>query len=75
MHTRFTYRLQFRYNELSLVSRIYVYMRQLRRGGGVHVVGGLSALPEGALAVECPTCPQPGRNIELQKGGLITRPL
>jgi hypothetical protein len=66
--------LQFRYNELSLVFRIYVYLRQLRRGGCTHIVGGLSALPEGALAVECPACPQPGRNIEPPEGGLITRP-
>ncbi|KAF9792302.1 hypothetical protein BJ322DRAFT_1016123 [Thelephora terrestris] len=64
----------FRYNELSLVFRIYVYLRQLRRGGCANIVGGLSSLPDGALAVECPACPQPGRNIELTKAGLVTRP-
>jgi hypothetical protein len=68
------YNLQFRYNELSLVFRIYTYLRQLRRGACAHVLGGLSALSEGALAVECPACPHPGRNIELSKERLITRP-
>lgn len=67
--------LQNKYNELSLVFRIYVYLRQVRRGGGTHIVGGRSAIPAGGLAVECPACPQPGRNIILQKEGLITRPL
>jgi len=73
--TRDLQRLQNKYNELSLAFRIYVYLRQIRRGGGVHIAEGLSALPEGGLAVECPACPHPGRNIVLQKGGLITRPL
>ena len=67
--------LQTKYNELSLVFRIYVYLRQLRRGGVTHTVGGLSAIPQGGLAVECPACPQPGRSLTLQKQGLITRPL
>ena len=75
IHEYHLHYLQTKYNELSLVFRIYVYLRQVRRGGGVHIVGGLSALPAGGLAVECPACPQPGRNIVLQKGGLITRPL
>lgn len=65
---------QARYKELSLVFHIYVYLRQLQRGGGAHVVGGLSTLSEGALAVECPACPHPGRNIELSREKLITRP-
>jgi hypothetical protein len=63
-----------RYNELSLVFRIYVYMRLLRRGGCAHVVGGLAALSEGALAVECPACPHPGRNIDFSGEKLKTRP-
>ena len=74
LYTRNLQYFQNKYNELSLVFRIYVYLRQLRRGGATHTVGGLSAIREGGLAVECPACPQPGRNITLQKEGLITRP-
>ena len=65
---------QFRYNELSLVFRIYVHLRQLRRGGCAHTPGGLSDLQEGALAVECPACPHPGRNIDLSRAGPFARP-
>jgi len=67
-------RLQFRYNELSLVFRIYIHLRQLRQGGCAHISGRLSKLPEGGLAVECPVCPHPGRNMELSKETLLTRP-
>ena len=48
-----TYCPQFRYNELSLVFCIFVYLRQLQQGGCAHVVGGLSSLLKGTLAVEC----------------------
>lgn len=54
---------QYRYNELSLVLRIWVHMRMVRRGGGVHLSGGFGALKPGSLAVECPACPHPGKNL------------
>jgi len=54
---------QFRYNELSLVLRVWVHLRQVRRGGGAHIVGGFEALAPGSLAVECPACPHPEKNL------------
>ncbi|KAF9793436.1 hypothetical protein BJ322DRAFT_1016943 [Thelephora terrestris] len=53
----------YRYNELALVLRIWVYLRQARRGGGSHISGGFEALAPGSLAVECPACPNPGKNL------------
>ena len=55
--------LQYRYNELSLVLKIWVYLRQVRRGGGAHSIGGMATMAPGSLAVECPACPHPGRNL------------
>ena len=43
--------------------KIWAYLRQVRRGGGVHILGGSGALAPGSLAVECPACPHPGRNL------------
>ena len=58
---------QYRYNELSLAMKIWVYLRQVRRGGGAHIPGGSSSLGPGSLAVECPACPHPGKNLVSQK--------
>ena len=54
---------QYRYNELSLALRIWVYLRQVRHGGGAHTSGGSGALAPGSLAVECPACPHPNKNL------------
>ena len=54
---------QYRYNELTLVSRIWAYLQQIRRGGGAHIAGGPNALTPGSLAIECPACPHPGKNL------------
>lgn len=35
----------------------------IMRGGGAHIPGGTAAIKQGSLAVECPACPQPGRNM------------
>ena len=56
--------LQHRYNEISLVYRMYVHLQMLKRGGGAHHPGGVESLPDGSMAVECPACPHPGRNID-----------
>ena len=54
---------QYRYNELTLVLRIWVHLRQVRRGGGTHTSGVFGTLAPGSLAVECPACPHPGKNL------------
>ena len=58
--------LQRRYNEFSLVYRIWVHLHILKRGGAAHFPGGAESLPEGSMAVECPACPQPGRNVDIE---------
>ena len=55
--------IQYRYNELSLVLKIWVHLRQLRRGGGVHLSDGFQALGPGSLSLDCPVCPHPGKNL------------
>jgi hypothetical protein len=35
----------------------------LKRGGSGHIPEGIDATPRGALAVECPACPHPGKNL------------
>jgi hypothetical protein len=35
----------------------------LKRGGSGHIPEGINATPRGALAVECPACPHPGKNL------------
>jgi hypothetical protein len=54
---------QYRYNELSFASRVWVDLRRVRRGGGAHICGRSSALTPGSLAVDCPACPHPGKNL------------
>lgn len=34
-----------------------------KRGGRGHEEGGVTATGQGELAVECPACPQPGKNL------------
>jgi len=55
---------QYRYNEISLVYRAWVHMHIVKRGGGAHTHGGVASLADGSMAVECPACPHPGRNID-----------
>ena len=55
--------IQYRYNELSLVLKVWVHLRQVHRGGGAHTSGGFDALAPGSLSVDCPACPHPGKNL------------
>ena len=57
-------RPQFRYNEVSLVYRIWVHLHIVKRSGGAHRPGGVESLPDSSMAVECPACPHPGRNVD-----------
>lgn len=54
---------QYRYNDLAFVSRVWVDLRRVRRGGGAHIDGRFNALAPGSLAIDCPACPQPGKNL------------
>src|ERR1700753_4429171 len=38
-------------------------LKQAKRGGGGHVADGLASITDGSLALECPACPHPGRNL------------
>ena len=58
--------IQHRYNEISLVYRMWVHLHILKRGGAAYHPGGADSLPDGSMAVECPACPHPGRNIDAQ---------
>lgn len=35
----------------------------LKRAGRGHIEGGPGSTPDGGLAVACPACPQPNRNL------------
>lgn len=54
---------QYRYHELSRCIRQWRHLKMAKRGGSAHLTAGIEATPQGSLAVECPTCPHPGRNM------------
>ncbi|KAH8103218.1 hypothetical protein DFH11DRAFT_1692670 [Phellopilus nigrolimitatus] len=53
----------YRYNEFAFVVRLWRHLTMLKRGGRGHDPRGVDATSQGELAVECPACPQPGRNL------------
>lgn len=53
---------QYRYNEITLVIRIWNHLKLLQRGGAGHCPGGVETMEDGSLAITCPACPQPGIN-------------
>lgn len=53
---------QHRYHEISRCVRQWRTIMQAKRGGGGHSPPGLAS-PPGGFALECPACPQPGRNL------------
>lgn len=42
---------------------MYNNLKMLKRGGRGHDPAGIAGTAEGSLAVECPACPQPERNL------------
>jgi len=54
---------QYRYHEMSRCVRQWRYLKDLKRGGASHTSKGVDGLDEGALAIECPACPHPERNL------------
>ncbi|KAH8101661.1 hypothetical protein DFH11DRAFT_1523480 [Phellopilus nigrolimitatus] len=55
----------YKYNEFAFVVRLWRHLTMLKRGGRGHDPRGVDATSQGELAVECPACPQPGRNLPL----------
>ena len=43
--------------------RIWRHLKMLKRGGRGQDPHGAEGTQEGELAVECPACPHPGRNL------------
>ncbi|EIN04247.1 hypothetical protein PUNSTDRAFT_138639 [Punctularia strigosozonata HHB-11173 SS5] len=52
-----------RYHEATLATRQWSHLMLLKRAARGHDPLGISETPNGALAVLCPACPQPGWNI------------
>lgn len=53
----------YREKELARVVRQWQNVMSLKRGGRAHDPSGIGGTARGALAVECPACPQPGWNL------------
>ncbi|KAF9780498.1 hypothetical protein BJ322DRAFT_1011908, partial [Thelephora terrestris] len=51
------------YNDLAFASCMWVDLRRVHRGGGAHIDGRFNALAPGSLAIDCPACPHPGKNL------------
>ena len=51
------------YKRMFEVIRQYRHLRLLKRAGRGHDPTGVDGTQEGALALECPACPHPGRNM------------
>jgi len=54
---------QHRYPEFHRVFRIWRNLSMLKRAGRGQDPAGANGTAQGELAVECPACPNPGRNI------------
>ncbi|TCD59870.1 hypothetical protein EIP91_011272 [Steccherinum ochraceum] len=52
-----------RYKQMSLAVRFWRHLHALKRAGRGHDPAGVAATTPGSLAIECPACPQPGRNL------------
>ncbi|KAL1743894.1 hypothetical protein HDZ31DRAFT_83073 [Schizophyllum fasciatum] len=39
------------------------HVTMMKRAGRAHVDNGINTTPQGGLAIRCPACPQPGRNL------------
>ena len=55
--------MQDRYKEFLRCSREYQHLKMIQRSGRVFETMTGATLNDGDLAVECPACPHPGRNL------------
>ena len=53
---------QKRYIEFMRIARLWKHLKMCKRGGVAHIPGGLSSVPAGGLAIECPACSHPDVN-------------
>ena len=51
------------YNKLTVVFHLWVYLRHICHGGGAHIAGRVNGLVPGSLMIDCPACPQSGKNL------------
>ena len=56
-------RQQYRYHEMSRSVRQWRHLKDLKRGAAGHAPVAINDLADGVLTIECPACPQPGRNL------------
>ena len=54
---------QRRYAELGHVIRRFKHLMMLKRAGRGHDPDGVAATQNGQLAIDCPACPLPGKNL------------
>ncbi len=54
---------QDRYVSFLHMIRQWRHLKMLKRGGRGNVPNGATDVPQGSCAVECPACPQPGKNL------------
>ncbi|KAH7924727.1 hypothetical protein BV22DRAFT_1129623 [Leucogyrophana mollusca] len=52
-----------RYEQFLTTIRIWRHLKIIKQGGRGHDPAGIDATLPGQCAVECPACPQPGRNL------------
>ncbi|TDL19767.1 hypothetical protein BD410DRAFT_751691, partial [Rickenella mellea] len=55
--------LKYRYKEWSRIVREYRHIMTVKRSGRGHDPSGIQGTQPGECVVECPACPQPGRNM------------
>jgi len=50
---------------MSRCVRQWRHLKDVKRGAGGHTSTPIDDLDDGALAIECPACPHPGRNLPM----------
>ena len=63
LHSPLTKPPQYRYRQFLDCIQIWRHLKALKRSGRGHDPAGAAATTAGQCAVECPTCPHPGRNL------------
>lgn len=54
---------QYRYHEMSRCVRQWRHLKDIKRGAVGHTSATVDDLCDGVVAIECPACPHPGRNL------------